>query len=554
MPLYYPSPPASDAEDIELAHLRNECKTDDEEGPTKNDRHKWEHNHDTGSDDEDDFHSHTDEGNRALLGVQGKEREVHNVTWTSRVMDTWPHVKSMVIESAPILLLTTIGLLFTGKLLDELSQWRAMREVNQLIIIVPVVLNLKGNLEMNLSARLGTAANIGELDEPTHRWSLIRGNLVLLQVQATAVSFVAACMSLILGLMTPGNNEELVVAAQNATATLLSSNSTSSLARSSSWHLASHIARKPLPSLLTTPGPLRSGIDTFVIVTATAMLAACLSSCLLGSLMCSIIVLCRRWGYDPDNIAPPVASCLGDLLTLCLMGVASSVIIPYVETPLPLLIATVLLVSTSACLLSSFRNPDIRPLLSQGWAPLFGAMIISSGTGMVLDLFVSKYEDFAILAVVISGLPGSVGSIFVSRISTSLHAAALSASGAIAPPSSPTFTAPAPLSDKIVMLTLLIVTIPVEIIFLTTLELFGWLETPLLFVGLSLVFFCIAVFLSLLIGRFLTHTLWSWKRDPDMYALPLHSALMDLVGQGLLVICFEIASVLGAQVSLKPSS
>ena len=141
-----------------------------------------------------------------------------------------------------------------------------MREVNQLIIIVPVVLNLKGNLEMNLSARLGTAANVGELDEPTHRWSLIRGNLILLQVQATAVSFVAACMSLILGLMTPGNNEELVVAAQNATATLLSSNSTSSLARSSAWHLASHVARKPLPGLLTTPGPWRSGVDTFVLL------------------------------------------------------------------------------------------------------------------------------------------------------------------------------------------------------------------------------------------------------------------------------------------------
>jgi len=78
-----------------------------------------------------------------------------------------------------------------------------MREVDQLIIIIPVVLNLKGNLEMNLSARLGTAANVGELDEPEQRRAMIVGNLALLQVQAAVVSFVAACIAIILGLFVP---------------------------------------------------------------------------------------------------------------------------------------------------------------------------------------------------------------------------------------------------------------------------------------------------------------------------------------------------------------
>ena len=34
-----------------------------------------------------------------------------------------------------------------------------MTHVDELIIIIPVILNLKGNLEMNLSARLGTAVS-----------------------------------------------------------------------------------------------------------------------------------------------------------------------------------------------------------------------------------------------------------------------------------------------------------------------------------------------------------------------------------------------------------
>jgi len=55
------------------------------------------------------------------------------------------------------------------------------------------------------------------------------------------------------------------------------------------------------------------------------------------------------------------------------------------------------------CLVYTVRNPHVRSLVTEGWSPLFAAMIISSGTGLVLDMFVSRYEGFAILAVVISG-------------------------------------------------------------------------------------------------------------------------------------------------------
>lgn len=78
-----------------------------------------------------------------------------------------------------------------------------MSRVDELIMIIPVVLNLKGNLEMNLSARLGTAANIGELDKPSLRRSIILGNLSLLQVQATVVSFVAAVVAFVLERVVP---------------------------------------------------------------------------------------------------------------------------------------------------------------------------------------------------------------------------------------------------------------------------------------------------------------------------------------------------------------
>lgn len=121
--------------------------------------------------------------------------------------------------------------------------------------------------------------------------------------------------------------------------------------------------------------------------------------------MCGLIVLCRRVGRDPDNIAPPIAACLGDLLTLCLLGGLSSMLIRFIHTPIPLALAILIVLSTVSCFVFTHRNPHVSALLKQGWPPLFGAMIISSCTGIVLDLFVSRYDGFALLAVVISGKP-----------------------------------------------------------------------------------------------------------------------------------------------------
>lgn len=173
--------------------------------------------------------------------------------------------------------------------------------------------------------------------------------------------------------------------------------------------------------------------------------------------------------------------------------------------------------------------------------PLFGAMIISSTTGIVLDLFVSRYEGFALLAVVISGewhfvlllcrsrlessnapclagLPGSVGSIFISRLSTTLHAVALSAapSGTFRPSKNS-----AEPSSNLVMIVLILITIPVEIIFLSVLHGLGWLHPPFLFIAFSVVFFCCAASHILSLSTVLIEEIF-YSRLPPHYSSPGH--------------------------------
>lgn len=73
------------------------------------------------------------------------------------------------------------------------------------------------------------------------------------------------------------------------------------------------------------------------------------------------------------------------------------------RTPVPSVIFVILVLFAISCGMFARRNPYVKDLLTQGWTPLIGAMVISSGTGVVLDLFVSRYDGFALLAVVISG-------------------------------------------------------------------------------------------------------------------------------------------------------
>lgn len=136
-----------------------------------------------------------------------------------------------------------------------------MSQVDELIMIIPVILNLKGNLEMNLSARLGTAANIGELDKPATRRRVILGNLTLLQVQATTVSFVAAVVAFALGRVMPQPNEAAAMLGAEPNSTVTFPTRQILGART----LLHHRSPKPVPKPTHDPGGATEYVSCYMI-------------------------------------------------------------------------------------------------------------------------------------------------------------------------------------------------------------------------------------------------------------------------------------------------
>ena len=115
--------------------------------------------------------------------------------------------------------------------------------------------------------------------------------------------------------------------------------------------------------------------------------------------------------------------------------------------------------------------------------------------------------------------------------------------------------------------TLFLVTIPIQIVFFIFLHFSGWIQVQFLFVVLFMLFFCITVCISVLrsshcdltfvlqvitslfIAKWLTNLLWAHDLDPDMYAMPIQSSLVDLISQLLLVVCYELAEAMGSKVA-----
>ncbi|KAJ3417159.1 hypothetical protein HDV05_006365, partial [Chytridiales sp. JEL 0842] len=276
----------------------------------------------------------------------------------------------LIKESLPSLLFGLFGLLLAGSLLDALPTWYAFQEVSVLFALVPTLLGLKGNLEMSLSSRLSTAANVGVLDEPGRRGKVILGNLALLQIQSSCVAGLASAWSLIVSGMTGGT-----------------------------WSTTSEAA----------------------LVCAAGIISGSLASLFLGMMMCSTVVICRVIGVDADNVGAPVAASLGDLITLLILAAVSSFLKNQLDTPIPVLCMVLILSILPMWVYIVLNNQHVRSSLQEGWTSLLGAMTISSVAGLFLERYISRFIGLGILLPVMNGLCGNLACIYASRISTELH-------------------------------------------------------------------------------------------------------------------------------------
>ncbi|XP_027719879.1 solute carrier family 41 member 3 isoform X1 [Vombatus ursinus] len=444
---------------------------------------------------------------RRKEGQLGSEEQplADAVPWTSRerhLLDAEkPQEETALIVALQVFVpfvLAGMGMTMAGMFLNYIQHWTVFVEIKELLILIPSLLGLKGNLEMTLACRLSTAANTGKFDDPRQQQTMISSNLALIQVQATVVGLLAAVVALILEAIS-GQNLEL-----------------------------SHIG----------------------VLCASSMITAFMAAIFLGILMICVVLGAQKMGINPDNISTPIAAMLGDFVSLCILAGTSSILYRYID--LYYLFPVICFFFFSLIPIWIFiinKSPSITQVLKTGWFPIITAMLISSLGGLIFNKTITeqKISAMAVFTPVINGVGGNLVSIQASRISTYLYSWS---SPGVLPHNMRSFY-PDPCAtfcsseiNSVSARVLLLLVIPGHLMFLFFIYMMekGEIEINLLFVVFYLVASLTQVLILLYLAEIMVRLVWHRSQDPDSHCIPYLTGMGDLLGTGLLSLCFLLDS------------
>ncbi|XP_071558944.1 solute carrier family 41 member 1-like isoform X1 [Temnothorax nylanderi] len=431
------------------------------------------------------------------------ESKIYGVTEEDEPVESY---LAITIQVFIPFLIAGLGMVGAGLVLDLVQHWVVFEKVNELMILVPALLGLKGNLEMTLASRLSTQANLGHMDLPKEQWHMIVGNLVLIQCQAIVVGFLGSVVAIVMG------------AFRNGTVSL----------------------------------------DHAYLLCASSLVTASLASFVLGLITAGVIVFSRHCHINPDNVATPIAASLGDITSLALLSWIATILYESIDKQdwvAPLVIACYVLV-TPLWVWIAKKNKYTNDVLYFGWTPVMVAMLISSCGGLILEFMVSRFENLTVFQPVINGVGGNLVAVQASRISTALHKQAELG----------TLLIPPGLAHPVIFITpianffgkgiharttrvLMTMVIPGHIIFIYLINYMKDGNTSMtpLFVFVYLCAAMLQVAALLYIAYIMIHWMWKRKIDPDNSAIPYLTSMGDLLGISLLAIAFQFLYLVGDQ-------
>lgn len=268
------------------------------------------------------------------------------------------------------------GTCFAGIILDHVQYWEVFSKVEELFLLLPALLGLKGNLQMTLASRFSTHSHLGHIQTIDDLLGLTCANLSLNQCLSIIVSL---CASILVAIIHES----------------------------------------------TTSAPFE--LKHTLLITATALLTSSVTSFLLDTLMILVVQISVQFNINPDNVATPIAASLGDMTALVLCSLLASSFYSSRDTIwfywlVGATIALYILVLPVWVHITR-NNIHTSTILSQSshWYPLLTAMIISTISGIILKNAVERSEDIALFQPVICGVGGNLVAVQASRLATFLH-------------------------------------------------------------------------------------------------------------------------------------
>ena len=177
------------------------------------------------------------------------------------------YAKEMLKQSLPLLIFCGLGGIVAGSTLGVMTD--ILQNIPGLIVVIPAIIALRGNISTAFGSRLGSAYHLGIIDAENMWNDELKQNII----GSLVLSFL---ISIIIGILAYGTT---------------------------------------IVFFDVHPDPLK--------LISIVLLAGVISAIILTLMTIVIIFIVFKRGYDPDNITGPALATFGDIVTMfCIFGSA----------------------------------------------------------------------------------------------------------------------------------------------------------------------------------------------------------------------------------------
>ncbi len=176
------------------------------------------------------------------------------------------YAKEMVKQSLPLIIFCGLGAIVAGSTLGVMAD--LFKEIPGLIVVIPAIIAMRGNISTAFGSRLGSAYHLGIIDADNLWNEELKQNIIGSLVLSFFIAIIIGALSYVTSLL---------------------------------FHVY--------------PNPIK--------LISIVLLAGIISAVILTMMTIGIIYLVFKRGYNPDNITGPALATFGDIVSmLCIFGSA----------------------------------------------------------------------------------------------------------------------------------------------------------------------------------------------------------------------------------------
>ena len=357
-----------------------------------------------------------------------------------------------------------------------------LEELPGLIVLIPAAIGMRGNIYGALGSRLGTAIHTGQFSLSRRRDTLVGQNIWASLVLTLVISVgMAVAARAVAGLFGAGDSISLA---------------------------------------------------DFIVI---AVLGGVLSSVIVLGVTLAVAALSVRRSWDMDNVAAPLVTAAGDIVTLPTLVLASLLVgltgVTVVVGSLCVLIALVALVMGWRS-----QRPILRRIVRESLPVLLVAGAVDIAAGVTIEQQLEQFIAFPALLVLVPPFledTGALGGVLSSRLSSKLHL------GIIEPTARPQRAA------RIDFALIFLLAVPVFVLLALSADVvalvFGMASPGALrMVGIALMGGLLATLVATIVAYYGAIATVRLGLDPDNHGVPLLTSTLDLVGALSLILSIAV--------------